>query len=166
MSDTCLDGLINKAFQPNFKANYLLCLPVQINNMQERIVIGKNDFAKYMVSVDSSFTDNEKLKEYVEEVIKGEKKFFFYEFVYKKLVDSSGYTLLFDKNKLTAFAKQDKMGFLKKYLLNYDSDKTYYNLDLTKSPDDFYMVVEILFKMNYLTAYSDGYIAVIKANCE
>lgn len=166
VSDTCPDKLVTQIFKPNYNSNYLLCLPVEIDGKQARIVIEKKDFVKYMVTIDSSFVNIDKLKDSTIKILKGSKVFYFSKIVYKQKVGSSGYRILYDKNRLSDDARKNKYIFLKKYLLNFNLQETNFNFDTGNPSSDFYLAVEILFKMNYLTSFSDGTVNVSRVVCE
>jgi len=166
-ADSCLNILVDKAYNPNFKADYFLFIPVESSKYKKaRLMILKENFRKYMIAFDSSYAENDKLKNYLKELLTKKKTLFFHEIFYTKNFGSIEYKLLTEKNRIDINTSNTAEAFLKKYLLDFSSTRNYFNIDVSKSIKNFHFVYENLFKLNYLVAYGDGVIAVFKVNCK
>ena len=166
-SDICVNALVDKAYDSNFKADYFLFIPVETSKYKKaRLMILKENFRKYMVAFDSSYTDNDKLKSYVKELLSKKKSLFFHEVFYTKSFGSPEYKLLNEKNTIDISTSKKADTFLKKYLLDFSSNRIYFNLNISSPIKNYYFVYENLFMLNYLVANSDGAIAVFKVACK
>lgn len=163
----CVTELVNKAFDPTFKADYFLIIPVETSKVKSgRLFISKENFKRYMIVIDSAYTDNEKLKNYVKNILNGSEKMYFHEVVYEQEFKEDEYKVLSEKNIIDISSQKKKNAFLKKYLYNYSEDRNYFNLNTSNSNPNYYFVYENLFKLNYLVANGDGVIAVFKVSCK
>jgi hypothetical protein len=166
-SDSCVNALVDKAYDSKFKADYFLFIPVETSKYKKaRLMILKENFRKYMVALDSSYTDNDKLKSYLKELLSKNKFLFFNEVFYIKNFGQSEYKLLNVKNTIDISTSKKTDSFLKKYLFDYSPNRSYFNLNVSLTIKNYYFVYENLFMLNYLTANSDGAIAVFKVNCK
>jgi hypothetical protein len=166
-SDTCTNALIDKAFKPNFNANYFLIIPVETSKVKRaRLFILKENLRKYMIVLDSAYADNEKLKDYLKKVLSGREKMYFYESVYKQEFNSDEYEILKERNTIDINTPKKSTTFLKKYLLHYSEKMNYLNLNLSIPIKNYYFVYERLFALRYLVASGDGVIAVFKVDCK
>lgn len=129
-------------------------------------MILKENFRKYMIAFDSSYSDNDKLKNYLKELLNKKETLFFREIFYTTNFGLAEYKLLNEKNTIDISTPQKSDVFLKKYLLDYTSTKAYFNLNVSTNIKNYYFVYERLFMMNYLVANGDGLIAVFKVDCK
>jgi len=164
-NNDCPTTLIDKAFDPKFKADYFLFIPIQTakDGIKCRLMIEKENFRKYMIAVDSSFSNNDTLKTFLKEILMKKRDFTFSEVFYQLMLKEKEYKLLTANNP---FKKQSSEAFLKKYIINYSSKDDYLNLNPTFDLNEFPFVVENLFRLNYLVANGDGVIAVFKVSCK
>lgn len=164
--DTCTSKVLDQLYKKNFYSNYLLCLPVEVSGKKGRIILDQKAFKKYMMVLDSSFADDQKLKKHVGDILSKKSSFFFYQIVYEEKVGQTGYHLLFKPNNLIRSKSSEKKEFLRRYILRYnESDKDLIFNTSTPSAN-FYYAVEALFKMNYLVAISDGEVMVKRIFCK
>lgn len=165
-SSSCTDALVDKAFDSNFKANYFLFLPVETSKSKTgRLMILKENFRKYMIALDSSYSNNDNLKCYVKNILNHKQQLFFHEFFYKEKFGEEEYTLLYNKNKFDVVVKKSRSNFLKKYLVSYDEKEKYFTFNNTVPVEDFTSVYEQLFRMNFLVADGDGFTGVFRVIC-
>lgn len=163
----CVKELVDKAFDPNFNADYFLIIPVETSKAKKgRLFILKSNFKKYMTILDSTYTDNEKLKHYVKEVLSGSETMYFHEVVYKEDFKETEYKILSEKNPIDISTAKKKNAFLNKFLYNYSPDRKYFNLNTSYPDSNYYFIYENLFNLNYLVASGDGVISVFKINCK
>ena len=166
-SDSCVDALVDKAYDAKFKSDYFLFIPVETSKYKKaRLMILKENFRKYMVGLDSSYADNDRLKSYLKELLSKKKSLFFHEVFYIKSFGQPEYKLLNEKNTIDISTSKKTDSFLKKYLLDYSSGRSYFNLNVSWPIKNYYFVYENLFMLNYLVANSDGTIAVFKVDCK
>lgn len=165
-SINCVDAIVDRAFNPNFKADYFLFLPVETSKSKYgRLMISKENFRKYMIALDSSYTNNDSLKCYVKKILNQKQQLFFHEFFYTENFGEEEYTIFYTKNKFDLLVKKKQTDFLKKYLISYDEKEKYFNFNNTTPVQDFSSVYEQLFRMNFLVADGDGFIAVFRVIC-
>lgn len=163
----CINALVNKAYDAKLKADYFLFIPVETSKYRKaRLMILKENFRKYMIAFDSSYVDNEKLKSYLKDVLNKETTLFFHEIFYTKNFGSTEYKLLSSVNTIDVSTSKKADIFLRKYLLDYSSTRSYFNLNVSTNIKNYYFVYERLFMMNYLIANGDGIIAVFKVDCK
>lgn len=164
--DTCTGQFVDELYKHNSVSNFYLCLPVEVSSKKGRILIQQEDFAEYMIGIESSFANVDSLKIFVKEILTGERVFYFSEFVYKELVRNSGYKILFDKNKLLPITTREKENFLTEYLYNYTTNGNFFNFNTGTPQENFFYAVEALFKMNFILCFSDGSVNVVKVTCK
>lgn len=161
----CITTLVDKAFDSKFTADYFLFIPVYTAKEQTkcRLMIQKENFKKYMIAVDSTFSNNDTLKTFLKEILLKKRNFTFSEAFYQLMFKEKGYRLLTKSNPLNG---QPTEAFLKKYIINYSPKDDYLNLNPSLSSNEFPFVVENLFNLNYIVAIGDGAIGVFKINCK
>lgn len=158
--DTCTSKILDQLYKKNFASNYLLCLPVETNGKKGRIIIDQKMFKKYMLALDSSFLDDQKLKKHLGDILSKRSSFFFYELIYEEKVGQSGYHLLFEPNSLISSKKSEKKAFLNKYISHYNESENDLVFDTGTPATNYYCVVEALLKMNFLVSIGDGEIVI------
>ncbi|MCP9750050.1 hypothetical protein [Ferruginibacter sp. HRS2-29] len=164
---TCTTSLVDKAYDPKFKADYFLFIPVETSKYRNaRLMILKENFRKYMIAFDSSYSDNDKLKNYLKELLDKKEKLFFHEIFYTTNFGLAEYKVLNEKNTIDISTIKKRDFFLKTYLFDYAPNKKYFNLNVSANIKNYYFVYERLFTMNYLVANGDGVIGVFKVACK
>ncbi len=164
-SNVCNDALVNTVFDNNFNANYYLCIPALVRDSSYSLIIKRNNFKNYMSSLDIKFKNNDTLASYLKEVLNRTKKFTFFESACRDIIGIKDFQLISNKKKKNFISKIDKTGFLKRYLVNYDPNQPYFNLNTDFSPTDYYSIINRLFSLNYLVVEGDGVISVLKIDC-
>lgn len=165
-NDTCTSNLVNYLYKKNYYSNYLLCLPVEVQNNKGRIILSQSAFKKYMVSIDTSYAEDSKLKKYIFEILIRKNVFVFYPDLYKQKFGQLDCHLFFKSNDLIPDNKGEREAFLNKYILRYNSHENDLTFNTSTPSENFYLAVEALFRMNFLVAISDGDVLVKRIVCE
>lgn len=169
LAQNCIEKKVNKIFDQNFNANYYIVIPVETLNYEKaRLLITKEWFQNYATILNSNYLNNDSIKLYLMNLLMGEQKMYFNEYIFGEYYDKPQYLIISDKNTNDISSKKKKLKFLKKYLIPYTPQTKFYNI-ITTLPNPmrrFDFLIETLFSLNYLLAEGDQIIGVIKVDCE
>ena len=173
------DAIVNEVFRGDFDgANYMLCLPVETTDFDPdtigkdlikygRIIIHTKEFITYMQWLNKDrFSDINELKKLMWEILSGQRFLPINIVAYDLKFGKFDFPILYDDNKFTPIAQKDSISFLSKYCMGFSLKEKSFPF----SPDgiaykDYNYIIEALFNLNYLIAYSDGDIRAVHASC-
>lgn len=86
-SKSCINSLVDNAFDSTFKADYYLFIPIETKVGDGRLMILKSKLNRYMIALDSTYSINANLKMYIKNILTRKEKMFFHEFFMMKTLE-------------------------------------------------------------------------------
>ena len=163
-STTCDSKFYEYLFGPQNIQTALVCLPVVYQDSLSTLIIQKKDLAKYLSSLDTNYTDDRVLRQFVEDVINKKRDFYFSDFAYDQFVGLNGFKRLYKPPDKISDPDID-FAILKTYLSELPEKNKYLLIDEI-TMEKFDEIVVSLFKMHYVTSLSHGSSYVVRIVCD
>ena len=166
----CIDKMVDKIFDTVINTNCYLVLPTETDKFENgKLFIQKESFQNYMVTMFSAKYQNiDTIKQFVKNVLLQKEKLIFSEMIYREFIKKEDFYVRDANEELNLKSKVKQEKFLQKYLCDYNSDQTAYNITrcLPNPTRNFLLIVDGFFRLNYLVNDVHDQIAVYKVHCE